>query len=96
VSVAIVDVVTKRHVNLHGELQDALDSKRAPVSEVPLYAVSCRRFRIGTRRRLEAWEFEFEIGEVLPAIPLWLSDTFHVPLDLEATYEETCRSLRIR
>jgi hypothetical protein len=31
----------------------------------------------------------------LPTLPLRLADDLAVPLDLEASYEETCRFLRI-
>jgi hypothetical protein len=32
----------------------------------------------------------------LPTLPVWLTDSLAVPLELEASYEETCRILRIR
>jgi hypothetical protein len=35
------------------------------------------------------------IGQPLPTLPLWLADDRSVPLELEASYEETCRILRI-
>jgi hypothetical protein len=31
----------------------------------------------------------------LPTLPLWLTEDFAIPLDLEASYEQTCRDLRI-
>lgn len=96
VSIAIVDIVTSRHANLYDELQDAFEARKTPVAESLLYAVSCRGHRTGNRRRWEAWEYELVIGKNLPTIPLWLSETYRIPLDLEETYEETCRSLRIR
>jgi hypothetical protein len=34
-------------------------------------------------------------GQPLPTLPLWLADDLAVPLDLEATYEQTCGILRI-
>jgi hypothetical protein len=33
---------------------------------------------------------------MLPTLPVWLRDDLAVSLDLEASYEETCRTLRIR
>ena len=45
--------------------------------------------------RLESWEHELAVGAALPTLPLWLSPDFMVPLELEATYEDTCRGLRI-
>jgi len=35
------------------------------------------------------------VGQPLPLLPLWLAENLAVPLELEATYEETCRILRI-
>jgi hypothetical protein len=34
-------------------------------------------------------------GGEQPTLPLWLAEDFSVPLDLEESYEETCRVLRI-
>lgn len=96
VCVTIVDVVTSRTANLYGELLDELAAERTAVAGSVIYAVTCRGRRLGPRWRLEAWEHELTVGSALPTLPLWLSEDFMVPLDLEATYEETCRSLRIR
>jgi hypothetical protein len=43
-----------------------------------------------------AWEQPLTIGQPLPTLPLWLNDELAVALDLEESYEETCRVLRIR
>jgi hypothetical protein len=96
ISVAIVDVVTKRHFNLYAELQAALGTRHTNVAEALLYAVSCRCARDSKFKRIEAWEHELSVGETLPSIPLWLSEDYHVTIDLEATYEQTCQGLRIR
>jgi hypothetical protein len=98
VCVTIFDVVTSRTSNLYGELLDEVDAERTPISLSPIYAATCRgqRSRSRLRWRLETWEHELSIGSALPTLPLWLSEDLAVPLDLEATYEETCRSLRIR
>lgn len=32
---------------------------------------------------------------IVLALPLWLADHLAVPLELEASYEETCRVLRL-
>jgi hypothetical protein len=50
----------------------------------------------GRRRLMDNWYHPLAIGQALPALPLWLSPTLAVSLDLEASYEETCWSLRIR
>ena len=44
---------------------------------------------------IESWMQPLSIGRPLPTLPLWLSDDLAVPLDLEASYEETCRVLRL-
>ena len=65
------------------------------MSRSVIYAATCRGFRNGLRWRLESWEHNLAIGSSLPSLPIWLSPDFMVPLELDATYEETCRSLRI-
>ena len=96
VCVTIVDPVTNRTANLYGELLDRLDAPRTAVSRSMIYAVTCRGLRTGLRWRLESWEHELAVGTELPTLPVWLSPDLMVPLELETTYEETCRSLRIR
>jgi hypothetical protein len=95
VCVTIVDPVTSRTANLYGELLDELDAPRTAVARSVIYAATCRGYRTGLRWRLESWEHSLAIGSALPSLPIWLSPDFMVPLELEATYEETCRSLRI-
>lgn len=62
----------------------------------PLYSAACRcRRDEGDRPHLETWAHTFAIDQPLPTRPLWLDDHLAVPLELEASYEETCRVLRI-
>jgi hypothetical protein len=96
VCVTIVDPVTSRTANLYGQLLDELHARRTAISSSAIYAVSCRGRRSGLHWRLESWEHELAIGSPLPTLPIWLSPDLMVPLELEATYEETCRALRIR
>jgi hypothetical protein len=42
------------------------------------------------------WAHPLELGRALPMLPLWLDEDFWVPLDLESTYEQTCKNLRMR
>jgi hypothetical protein len=58
-------------------------------------AVTCRKRRFGRQTKLDAWSRPLEIGQPLPSLPVWLSETQSISLDLEASYEETCRVLRI-
>jgi hypothetical protein len=97
VSVAFVDLVTTRRFNLYVDLL-ALNGQADP-SQTPepplLYAAACRWAREGDVRHLRAWTHPLAIGQPLPTLPLWLADNLAVPLELEATYEEACRILRI-
>jgi hypothetical protein len=65
----------------------------------PIYAAACRWRSVivppHELSRLEAWAYPLTIGQPLPTMPLWLSEDLAVPLELEASYEETCRVLRI-
>lgn len=45
--------------------------------------------------RVEAWEHELIVGAALPTLPLWISDSYYVPLELESTYQTTLRGLRL-
>jgi hypothetical protein len=96
VSVTIIDLITTRHFNLYGDLLELIGQTDPALSpEAPaLYAAACR----GTHRNeswlLETWMYPLAVGQPLPTIPLWLADNLAVPLELEATYEETCRVLR--
>jgi hypothetical protein len=96
VCVAIVDLVTIRTPNLYLELTESIGAANTLGVQGPLYAVACRGLRKGSRWRVEGWGKELALGQPLPILPLWLSEQVSIPLDLETTYEETCRSLRIR
>jgi hypothetical protein len=101
VSVTIVDVVTIREFNLYKELLDFIGQTDPLLGANPLhvYAVACRATKSGTRQgdpwQLETWLQTLQIGQPLPTLPLWLADSFSVRLDLEESYEETCKALRI-
>jgi hypothetical protein len=95
VCVAIVDPVTSLSANLYAELAARLGAKPPVIAACPIYAVSCRT-RPGRKGvRVETWEHELHVGSPLPTLPLWLTETLAVDLELEATYEDTCRGLRI-
>lgn len=104
VSVAIVDVVTTRRANLYRELLDLIGMTDTSIEhDAPsIYASACRwrRERTESKRapragRLDTWLHPVRVGETLPTLPLWLEEDFAVPLQLEATYEQACRLLRI-
>ena len=95
VCVVIVDTVTSLTSNLYAELAERLGAKEPAIADSSIYAVTCRT-RPGRRGvRVEAWQHRLEVGSPLPTLPLYLTETLSVPLELESTYEETCRGLRI-
>jgi hypothetical protein len=97
VSVAIVDIVTTRHCNLYGELLEFIgqEDPSLGMEPPPLYAAACRWTRQGDVLRIEVWAHALALGQPLPTLPLWLTPDLAVPLELEASYEQTCRDLRI-
>ena len=54
-----------------------------------------RRTRPGETWRFPTWNHTLTLGQPLPTLPLWLADDLAVSLELEETYEETCRILRL-
>jgi hypothetical protein len=97
VSVAIIDLVTTRGFNLYSELLELIGHADPSLTPEPpsLYAAACRWARNDDAWLLETWVHNLELGRPLPTLPLWLAADFAVPLDLEESYEETCRILRI-
>ena len=97
VCVSIIDLVTPRNFNLYGELMALLGLSDPFLTPEPpaLYAVSCRTTNRKDIWQLEVWAHALALGQPLPKLPLWLTDDLAVPLELDETYEETCRSLRL-
>ncbi len=95
VCVVIVDPVTERSANLYAELAERIGARPPAIANRSIYAVSCRARSFGRRYRVEAWEHGLEVGAALPTLPLWISESQYVALELERTYEETCKGLRI-
>ena len=48
------------------------------------------------RRRMDNWYHPLAIGQTLPTLAIWLPETWAIALDLESSYEETCRTLRMK
>lgn len=97
VSVLVVDVVTERRANLHNEVVRLMglpdDLRLTP--DVPLYAVSYRPVARDGRAEIDLWANPLAVGDPLPTMPLRLIADYFVPVDLEATYAETCRLRRL-
>ena len=97
VCVAIVDLVTTRTSNLYRDLMEFLGQPECafPDDAPALYAVALRWAPREDRWFLEAWVNPLALGRPLPTLPLWLAEDLAIPLELEPSYEETCRILRI-
>ena len=97
VSVVVVDLVTTRTQNLYGELLDLIGQADPALSPQPppLYTVACRMTKRENEWLLETWAQPLGLGRPLPTMPLWLADDLAVPLELEASYEESCTILNI-
>lgn len=98
IGLVIIDVVTSCAANLHEELFDALEVEDGPhvwTSPTGLYVVAYRAVTLRQSPRVEAWPEALALHDALPVVPLWLSVDLSVPLRLEASYLEACRSLRI-
>ncbi len=98
ICVSIVDVVTTLHFNLYAELMSFLGGSDPALADqpTPVYAVTLRMRREGDRRMMDNWYHPLVLGQALPALPIWLKETWAISLELESSYEETCQTLRIR
>ncbi len=98
VCVSIVDLVTTRQFNLYAELLELIGQADPAfgLAPPPIYAATCRGRKVGQRPRLEIWAYPLLVGGTLPTLPIWLREDLAVSLDLDASYEETCRALRIQ
>jgi hypothetical protein len=97
VCVCLVDLVTARRFNLYTELLALLGQMDPSMSPdpPPIYAVTCRKRQAGRKTKLDTWAVPLVVGQSLPPLYIWLTETLIVSLDLEATYEQTCRALQI-
>jgi len=98
ICVSIVDVVSTSDCNLYADLMAFIEGAD-PALELdppPMYAATVRTRFEGPRQLLDGWYHALSIGQPLPSLPVWLTETRAISLDLEASYEETCRTLRIR
>jgi hypothetical protein len=100
VSVSIVDLVTIRQANLYAELMAFINHPDPTLGPEPspLYVSSTRWSTNAerTRAHLSTWFNPMTLGQPLPLLPVWLSDTQSVDFDLERSYEQACEDLSIR
>ncbi len=85
------------HFNLYAGLLELIHQRDPSLGAPPsaIYAAACRWIERGRKRILETWSHTLTLGQPLPTLPLWLTESVAVPLELEASLEETCRVLRI-
>jgi hypothetical protein len=98
ISLVVVDVVTTRKANLHRELLNSLVANSSNDSlppNAPLYAAAYHPRHFSQQAQIDVWYETFDVGAVLPTMPLWLDADLCVPLMLQETYEQTCKSQRI-
>ena len=99
VCVSIIDLVTVRQFNLYADLLELVGRSDPALGAEPpyIYAVTLRgRKRIRKRPLLENWFYPLQLGQPLPALPVWLDEDRGLMVELEPTYEEACRVLHIR
>jgi hypothetical protein len=96
IGLVVVDIVTNRRANLHVELLERMSAGSSGVLQSSLYAAAYQPLRQKGQSDLRVWQEELAIDQLLPIMPLCLRDGPCVPVDLEATYEQTCRELRLR
>jgi hypothetical protein len=97
ISLIVVDVVTERHANLHNQIVGLLehaDDARLP-DEADLYAAAYRPIRRDGREEIDLWPTTLRVGEPLPTLPLSVTAELGIPVDLEATYKDTCERRRV-
>jgi hypothetical protein len=95
IGLAMVDVVTERHANLHHELLARVVPGNSPVTEGALYATAYRTVGRNGDTSLEIWHEKLTLSASLPKLPLWLLGGYCLTLDLEATYERTIQKQRV-
>jgi len=91
----IVDVVTGRRFNGHKALLKRLGTDATLPIDANLYASSYRPVERDGQPSLDIWQEGLAIGRSLPSLPLWLRGSLCLRVDLDATYDRTCREQRI-
>jgi hypothetical protein len=95
VGLVIVDVVTGRKANLHNELLRRLAVPAASYLHAELYAVAYRLVERHGQPSVDILQETLATGHALPTMPLWLRGAICLAIELDATYERTCREQRI-
>lgn len=92
----VIDLVTGRAANLHNELVARISSESMTDMSASLYSVAYHVVQHHDSPSVDMWPHVLEVGQSLPIMPLWLHGDICLPVDLNATYELTCREQRIQ
>ncbi len=97
VCVSIVDLVTVKHFNLYCEVLDIFGQTDPAFSPNPpsTYAATLNSRQLANQSRFEVWAYPMIVGQRLPTLPIWLSNDHAISLDLETSYQDACRALRL-
>lgn len=97
IGLIIVDIVTSRHANLHDELMALLGHGDelffSPTT--PLYATAYRPAHRQEGNEIDLWREPLTLGQSLPKLPLAVRGLGCLPIDLEATYMEARKRVRL-
>ncbi len=97
VGLVIVDAVTNRQANFHEEIRRLLelgDEFRFPMRSA-LYTVSYRPVLRGDADQIDVWPEAMTLGQPLPTVSLPIKGYGIIPLELEVTYSDARRRLRL-
>jgi hypothetical protein len=96
IALIVVDVVTIRLANLHGEIMKLLGREEGGLpNTAELYAVAYRPVVRDGADIIDVWVEPLAIGHELPTLPLALNADLALPIDLEATYTTACQRRRL-
>lgn len=95
IGLVVVDIVTNRSADLHQDLLERVAPESNLRETSRIYAAAYRAAVHKDIASLDIWHEPLSIGGILPKMPLYLRGGPLVPVDLEATYELTCRGQRI-
>ncbi len=98
ICVSMIDLVSTSDFNLYAELLETISCYDPALGDEPppMYAVTMKYRRENDKQFLDSWYYPLSIGQPLPTLPILLRKGFAVSLELEPSYEETCRILRIK
>ena len=97
ISLILVDVVTSWQGSLHDDLIRLLPGDGACLfpGGPSLYATAYRPVRRDEADQIDTWLTPLAVGQELPVLPLALTADLCLPINLEATYRDACRKLRL-